>query len=248
MQNDASAAPDLPELVSAVLDEFVAATRKAFEADLRSVVLFGSGAEGRLRETSDINIIVVLTTYDPAKAERLREALRVAHAAVNLSAMFLRMDEVADASEAFAQKFADVSRRHRVLFGEDPFAAVVIPRDALIRRLNQVLLNLTLRLRAAYIERGLREEQLAGTIAEVSGPLRTCAASLLELEGDSSESPRVALRRFADSLGEPGWDAVLENISRVRETGSLSRGVAEETLIRQIDLLQRMRARALVLR
>ena len=38
MQNDASAAPDLPELVSAVLDEFVAATRKAFEADLRSVV------------------------------------------------------------------------------------------------------------------------------------------------------------------------------------------------------------------
>ena len=77
---------------------------------------------------------------------------------------------------------------------------------------------------------------------------RSCRTILLELEGCKSESPKDALRRFADSLSEPGWDVVLENISRARETQSLPRGVAGETLMSQIDLLQRMRARALVLR
>ena len=97
--------------------------------------------------------------------------------------MFLLREEVEPATQAFAQKFADVLRRRRVLYGADPFAGVAIPRAALIARLAQVLLNLTLRLRAVYVERSLREEQVARAIADAAGPLRTCAASILELEG-----------------------------------------------------------------
>ena len=43
----------LPANVNSVLTEFIASTREAFGSDLRSVVLYGSGAEGRLRPTSD---------------------------------------------------------------------------------------------------------------------------------------------------------------------------------------------------
>jgi hypothetical protein len=72
--------------------------------------------------------------------------------------MFLLATEVPAAMEAFAAKFADVLRRRRVLFGDDPFAGRTIPRAAEIARLRQVLLNLILRLRAAYVSDGDREE------------------------------------------------------------------------------------------
>src|SRR5262245_48102442 len=55
------------------LNRFVEATRTAFGADLRSIVLYGSGAEDALRPTSDVNVIVVLSAFDPAKAAGARD-------------------------------------------------------------------------------------------------------------------------------------------------------------------------------
>jgi predicted nucleotidyltransferase len=234
---------DLPREVARVLDDFVQAARDAFGDDLVSVVLFGSGAEGALRPTSDVNVIVVLSAFDPRRAAEMRGPARTAHAAANLEAMYLLRDEVAAAAEAFAQKFADIGRRHRVLYGDDPFAGLAVPRDALVKRLHQVLLNLTLRLRAAYVERGFREEQLAHVIADAAGPLRTCASSLLALGGDAPPSPKVALERLTQSLNGD-WSEVLADITRARAADALEPGAAERTLVRLIDLAGRMRARA----
>ena len=82
-------------------------------------MLFGSGAEGALRPTSDVNVAVVLERFDPRKAAALRSAFRTAHTAANLAALYLLRPEVAAAAEAFAQKFADIERRHRVLYGDE---------------------------------------------------------------------------------------------------------------------------------
>lgn len=136
------ATADLPAPVERVLRDFVDAARDAFGPDLRSIVLYGSAAEGRLRRTSDVNVIVVLHAFDPARADRLREPLRVAQTAVRLAAMFLLESEIGAAAEAFAVKFADVLRRRRVLHGDDLFAHLAIGRPAEIARLRQVLHNL----------------------------------------------------------------------------------------------------------
>src|SRR5205814_10126239 len=111
-----------PTPVGRVLHDFVEAARDAFGPDLRAVVLFGSAAEGALRPTSDVNVILVLGAFDRARADRLREPLRVAQAAVRLGAMFLLHDDIQPAAAAFAQTFLDVLRRRRVLWGADPAA------------------------------------------------------------------------------------------------------------------------------
>ena len=234
---------DLPADVAQALDDFVAATRAAFADRLESVVLFGSAAEGALRATSDVNVILVLTAFERAQADQMGEATRRAHATVRLRAMFVLADEVAAAAEAFAQKFDDVRRRHRVLWGRDPFATLAPSRAALVGRVNQVLLNLALRLRAAYVERSPREEQLVAVVAAVAAPLRTAAASLLELEGRRSPSPKVALREIALAVGGPLIEATLIRMSQARETGTLPPGVAGETLLELAALAGAMRAR-----
>jgi predicted nucleotidyltransferase len=234
---------DLPSDVARGLEAFVAAAREAFGDALHSVVLYGSAAEGALRTTSDVNVIVVLSAFERARADQLREPARLAHAAIRLKAMFLLREEVAAAAEAFAQKFDDVRRRHRVLWGADPFAALTVSRQALVTRVNQVLLNLILRARAAYVERSLREEQIGRVVADLAAPLRTAAASLLELEGRASASPKAALREVAAALGEPGWETTLARVSEAREAGALPPGTAGDTLVAVIALAVRMRAR-----
>src|SRR6478735_3645450 len=191
----------IPELellgsVQGVLSDFVTQAEAAFGADLRAVVLFGSAVEARLRATSDVNLVVVLRRFERAQAEQLQRPLRVAQAAVRLTPMFLLESEVPAVAEAFAVKFDDILHRRTLLFGTDPFAQLVIPKAARIARLKQVLLNLQLRLREQFVSRGLREEQLVLAIADAAAPLRSCAATLLELEGRAAGSPKEALQQF----------------------------------------------------
>ncbi len=232
---------ELPEPVDRVLADFVEAARSSLGSNLRSIVLYGSAAEGRLRQTSDVNTIVVLTAFDPAQMADLREPLRIAYAAVKLTCMFLLENEITTAVDAFAVKFADVLHRRKILFGSDPFHGVTPSRVAEIFRLKQVLLNLTLRLRQKYLLRSLRDEQCAVVVADTAGPIRACAAALLDLKGESAASPKAALERVATHLPATGWNEVLQHISDARETGSLPPGVAGPTLIRLIELTQQMR-------
>ena len=240
-----SFANDLPPKVNSVLTEFVNSAKTAFQDDLRSIVLFGSGAEGKLRPTSDVNVIVVLARFDQDKANQLREPLRLAHAAINLKAMFLLEEEVQPAFHAFAVKFADIKRRRRVLYGDDPFDAISVSREDAIFRLNQTLLNLILRLRESYISRGLREEQLVASIADAAGPLRSCAASLLELEGTAARSPKEALQLISSSLpGAEKRNEELELVSEARQRQTLPPGAAALVLFHLIELARLMWVRA----
>jgi hypothetical protein len=211
-------------------------------------VLYGSGAEGKLRPTSDVNVIVVLAAFNRPQADQLREPLRVGKAAINLRAMFLLESELRPATEAFAVKFADIARRRQVLFGDDPFASLSVSRDDAVFRLKQTLLNLTLRMREAYVARSLREEQLAALMADLAGPLRSCASTLLELEGAPAASAKEALEQVSASLPDgPARAEDIQLISEARQRHALPAGVAGPILFHLIDLARAMRERAAAL-
>ena len=196
-----------------------------------------------MRPTSDVNIILVLSTFERAGVDALREPLRVAIAAINLNPMFLLEHEVSGAAETFAVKFADILHRRKILFGRDPFEGISIPRDAEIARLKQVLFNLTLRLRSIYGTRSLREEQLALAIADFAGPFRAAAAALLELQGGRPIPPKEALERVAAALELPDATEVLTRLSEARGNRILPPGVAGDMAFRLIELAERMRKR-----
>jgi predicted nucleotidyltransferase len=238
----------LPPQVEESIQELAQAARTAFGENLRSLVLFGSAAEGQMRPTSDVNLIFVLRRFEQKQVDLLRNPLRLAHAAVRASAMFLLEDEIATAMEAFAVKFSDIGRRRRVLHGEDVFARLAPSRAALIQRTQQVLLNLALRLRNHYVLASLREERLAQAVADAAGPLRAAAATLLELEGQPVLSPKESLVAVVRRLDEPGWDEVLSGISEARQGGALPPGAGGRLLFRLIELAGKMEARVAALK
>ena len=124
--------------------------------------------------------------------------------------MFLLADEVAGAAEAFAQKFDDVRRRHRVLWGRDPFAdAGAVAGGAAARASTRCCSTSRCACARPTSSAGCTRSSSSRVVADAAAPLRTAAASLLELEGRSAASPKVALREVALALGGPATEATL---------------------------------------
>jgi predicted nucleotidyltransferase len=230
----------LPPEIDRSLTEFVDAVRKGFGDELISVLLFGSAAEGRLRCLSDVNLLLLLKRFDKNRADLVREPFRTAHAAMRLEVMFLLESEIGPVMDAFAVKFSDILSRRRVLFGPDPFANLVIEPEAIRRRTIQVLLNLMLRMRERYALVSLREEQLARVAAEVVGPLRVCASSVLSLEGRRAPSPREALALILEEQNAPAGKDIAKLIENVRMEGSLPPGSAGPFLFSLMELAELM--------
>ena len=224
------------------MESFVGAARTALGDSLRAIVLYGSAAEDAVRARSDINVLVVLHRFEPVRIDALRDTLRALHAAVRLDAMFLLEDEIEAAAQAFPVKFFDVLRRHRVAYGDDPFAGVAIGPDVIAGHLKQLLLNMILRWRNAYATRAAREEQLPALLAAATGPLRASAAALLSLRGEAVASPKAALQRVVDGWSNAAASAALTRFSGLREGGALAPGEGEVLLLTVIDMAGRMRA------
>src|SRR5580692_11661554 len=123
---------NLPADVREWLSRISSALVQSFADDLRSLILFGSAAEGRMRTSSDVNLLVVLDRLDVDRLNGAAELIQMAAAAVELHPMFMLFSELPLAAEAFAVKFDDIAQRHALLYGVDPFLHLVIPRAILI--------------------------------------------------------------------------------------------------------------------
>jgi hypothetical protein len=186
----------------------------------------------------------VLSRFDPACIDAMRPVLQRGHAAVRLAVMWLVDEELPAAAEAFAVKFADITRRHRVLLGPNPFERLAIPRRAAIVRVRQVLLNLVLRLRASYALERDHQERLTFAIADAIGPLRASAAEILEIEGAPAPTAREALERLGAEWHPVRAEAFLKAARTARETRRLDTGVAATMFIEMIELARHLHGRA----
>ncbi len=237
----ATAVADLPPNVATILAELVQVLWHVAADDLEAVILFGSAAEGRLRATSDVNVLVIVRKLTMMQLDEIRAPLRTGAAAVGLSVMLLQSSELAHAFEAFAVKFTDIRERHRVLYGTSPFESLQISREAGIRRLRQVILNLKLRLRERYAMNGDREESLTRLLADITGPLRASASVLLTLRDGRHLQPKAALEELCS---EEHWHDCLVALSAVHRGEPLRSGSVRTLFGDVVEILESLDAAA----
>lgn len=241
MPNDSNVSlpKGLPDAVAEWISRTARALIESFGADLQSLILFGSAADGRMRASSDVNLLVVVHRLEAAALDRASAALQTAHAAVELNAMFLLVSELGLATDSFAVKFEDILHRRALIHGEDPFVGLKVPRAVLARQVRQLLLNIALRLRTQYALHRDHAEVLAAVIADNAAPLRRCAQAILELRGDSCAGPKECLEKLASEL-DPGFAADLLALSTARSELSLPGEAARRLALRLASLAERM--------
>ena len=176
--------PGAPKAVVVALETLAEALQREAGNDFAGLVLYGGLARGRFREgRSDVNVVVLLRRATVGVLDRIGPALREARSTGAVEAMLMTPAEVPAAAFEFPTKFLDIRRHHIVLAGEDPFAALEVPRVMVQLRIAQSLRNLLLRMRRRYAMASDDTVALRETLIDVARPLAIELLAMLYDDG-----------------------------------------------------------------
>jgi hypothetical protein len=110
-----------------LLAQLVEKLQKAYGERLVSVVLYGSAAAGdHQAKFSDYNILCVLSEITPRELGAGEDIFRWWREQCSPAPLLLTEQEVATSTDCFAIEFLDIQRRHRLLFGKDVIAPLIV--------------------------------------------------------------------------------------------------------------------------
>ena len=134
------------------LAELVNKLKEAAGNNLKCVVLYGSAVSGEFHpKHSDLNVLCVLERLDASDLEKLNPAsawwTRKGHPAP----VVFSVEELRQSADVFAIELLDIKASHRVLFGEDVFAALDVPMSLHHLQVERELRTNLIRLRQRYL-------------------------------------------------------------------------------------------------
>lgn len=155
-----------------------------FGPRLRGVVLHGSVARGdAIPGVSDINLLVLLDTVDPA-------ALRIASAtarrwveAGNTAPLVASWHEWEESADAFAIEVADMRDAHVVLRGSDPISHLPEDRASLRLQCERELRGKLITLRTGLLLAAERPEEIGRLLLRALPSFTTYFRAILRLDG-----------------------------------------------------------------
>jgi predicted nucleotidyltransferase len=225
--NDRGAMP--PELERA--QQFAWALEGVFDADLVSVVLYGSAARGEYRPgVSDLNVLVLLREVTPAALRAAGELAREWVAEGNAPPLMLSAEEWRRSTDVWAIEVADIQDAHLTLVGADPFEGVVIRPEDLRLQCERELKGKQIQLRERYLLFAGQPEELGGLLVRSFSTFLVLFRTVLRLEGGPAERDAEAVvRQVAQRVGfDP---APLLEIHRARSGGRPLRPLADSPVV-----------------
>lgn len=142
----------IPKRPVEIFEEITEAYQKIFEADLISIILFGSGTgENYIPGKSDINFLITLTDQG---IERLDGALEtVAHWRKRNVAipLFMTCSYLEGSQDAYPIEFLNMKRNYIVVSGKDVLAELTFDRHHVRLQLERELRGKLLHLRSGYL-------------------------------------------------------------------------------------------------
>ena len=174
----------LPPNVATVLSAFLASARDTLSADLVSTVLLAALPKAS-SDPPPTSISCWSCHFTPDRSDRCGTPFWRPKPRSSCGPCSCREQELSSAAEFFAQKFADILRRHRIVYGQDVLSwARISTRGAEVFRLRQNPARS--RPAPAGVLRGARSSSGAGGSSpgrSASVAPKAAAATLLELEG-----------------------------------------------------------------
>ncbi len=189
------------------INDFVNRLRATGEANLVSIILYGSAAAGDyVADHSDVNLLCVLRDTSFASLQSLAPAVGWWREQKNRTPLMLGVEELRHSADVFSIELLDMRQSYRVLWGEDVLSTLVIPV-----RFRRVQLEYELREKTILLRQGLL---VAGGNASAIWELllRSLPAfatlfrhALLELGEPATVSKREAVKKLAAKVGfDPG--------------------------------------------
>lgn len=131
-----------------LLNQLVEKSKLAFGDRLISIVLYGSAARGEYEAGySDLNLLCVLSVITPAQLAAAEPVITWWREQGHPSPLLLSEEEVATSTDCFPIEFHDIRAQHRILYGSNPVAGLIIDDKYYRAQLEYQLRSKLLRLR-----------------------------------------------------------------------------------------------------
>jgi len=184
------------------LNELVEKLKAAAGANLRSVVLHGSGAGGEFQpEHSDLNVLLLLERLNLAELEKLNRTARWWESKGHPAPLAFTAEELVRSADVFAIELLDIKARHEVLAGEDFFTALEVPMNRHRAQVERELRTNLVRLRQHYLaSSGDRKAMLKLMTESVSSFGTLFRHALIALGEPRPQHKREAVDRLAARL------------------------------------------------
>jgi len=232
-----------------LLDKFAAELKRDLGANLRSLILYGSGARGDfVPGRSDVNLMLILKSadYDSlGKIGRLARKYRSKRFATPVAA---DLEYLEGSLDVFPIEFEEIRRHHRIIFGEDLISGLQISRDHLRLQLEREFKQNLLWLRELLIE----DPDFSGAFSR--GLLNACRSlythlRALALLAPESEAPGPGMVEKVESISGaklPGLRRLIQLRAQARapkkaELKKLIPGLLEElkVLTKWLDQMEK---------
>lgn len=226
-----------------LLDDLVQRVRDALGDDLVSVVLYGSAVTGDFQEKlSDLNVLCVLKSIGPPQLEKAYGPVDWWLKKKQPAPVFLAVEEIKNAHDAFAIEFLDIRAAYQVLHGEDVVASIEVEPTHHRHQVEHELRSRLLRLRERYLALQKDRRELVRLMVDSIPTFATLFRHALILSGSEppvkkreifreaaarlsiSASPfetlldvREGQRRLADSEIRPVFEDYLQQITQTAE-------------------------------
>lgn len=204
---------------------------RIYDADLVSVVLYGSAARGEYRAgRSDLNLLVLLREVSAGALRRGSEAARAWVAEENPPPLIMAADEWRASADVFAIEVADMRDAHLVLAGADPFAGIEVDPADLRLQCERELKGKKLQLRERYLLFAGEPAELGELLVRSFSTFLVLFRTVLRLEGDDPRGdPESVLRRLGERVGFA--PAALLEIHRARSRGETLRPAPDAPVV-----------------
>ncbi len=207
----------IPKMPEEIFQEFTRDYRTVFRDDLKSIILYGSGARGEyIPKKSDLNFLIVL---NESAMDRLREAFPLIHKwrkrRVN-TPLFLTEDYITSSLDSFPVEFFNFRDSHVLVFGKDFLDELSFDKKSIRLQCERELKGKLLLLREAYLD----SEGKVGDLGQVVAASLTAFLSLFRalLFLRDREIPRHNDALITTTAREMGFNEnPFMNVLRVKE-------------------------------
>jgi predicted nucleotidyltransferase len=165
----------IPKRPEEIFQEFTRDYQAIFRDDLKSIILYGSGARGEyIPKKSDLNFLIVLTE---GAMDRLREGFALIRKwrkrRVNIP-LFLTEEYIISSLDSFPVEFLNFRDSHVLVFGKDVLGDLSFDKKSIRLQCERELKGKLLLLREAYLD----SEGKARNLGQVSSASLTAFLSL----------------------------------------------------------------------
>ncbi|HVG29986.1 MAG TPA: hypothetical protein VM864_09830 [Pyrinomonadaceae bacterium] len=190
--------------------------------NLASVVLYGSAAAGdQVGSESDYNLLIALNRITPEDLRLSQAPMREWQRLGHPLAVYFTVEELRDAADVFPVEFHQMRRARVVLYGDDPFASLVMSDANLRHQTEYELRSKLIQLRRLYIPASASVEKLCELMSDSLTSFATLFAAALMLHGEP-DPPSLKREIVSATSRRLGVDAApFERVFALRERGAV---------------------------